>query len=83
MVEGRVQYKDRLLKLPVPKLVVFYNGRTEQPEEAVLKLADSFPSGADADISVKVRLLNVNVGKNEKLLKACRPLGGTLGWSTR
>ena len=69
------KYGNALLKLPVPKLVVFYNGRTEQPEEAVLKLADSFPSGADADISVKVRLLNVNVGKNEKLLKACRPLG--------
>ena len=69
------KYGNVLLKLPVPKLVVFYNGRTEQPEEAVLRLADSFPCGADADISVKVRLLNVNVGKNEKLLKACRPLG--------
>ena len=63
------------MKLPVPKLVVFYNGKKEQPDEMILKLSDSFPEGSDADIEVKVRMLNVNIGRNGMLLEACRPLG--------
>ena len=38
------KYGGRLLQLPVPKLVVFYNGKKEQPDEMILKLSDSFPS---------------------------------------
>ena len=69
------KYGGRLLQLPVPKLVVFYNGKKEQPDEMILMLSDSFPEGSDADIEVKVRMLNVNIGRNGMLLKACRPLG--------
>ena len=69
------KYGVRLLPLPVPKLVVFYNGKKEQPDEMILKLSDSFPEGSDADIEVKVRMLNVNVGRNQLLLEACKPLG--------
>ena len=69
------KYGGRLLQLPVPKLVVFYNGKKEQPDEMILKLSDSFPEGSDADIEVKVRMLNVNIGRNGMLLEACRPLG--------
>ena len=69
------KYGGRLLQLPVPKLVVFYNGKKEQPDEMILKLSDSFPEGSDADIEVKVRMLNVNVGRNTLLLDACKPLG--------
>ena len=79
------KYGGRLLQLPVPKLVVFYNGKKEQPDEMILKLSDSFPEGSDADIEVKVRMLNVNIGRNGMLLEACRPLGeySTPGWSMR
>ena len=69
------KYGGRLLQLPVPLLVVFYNGKKEQPDEMILKLSDSFPEGSDADIEVKVRMLNVNVGRNRLLLEACKPLG--------
>ena len=69
------KYGGRLLQLPVPKLVVFYNGKKEQPDEMILMLSDSFPEGSDADIEVKVRMLNVNIGRNGMLLEACRPLG--------
>ena len=69
------KYGGRLLQLPIPKLVVFYNGKKEQPDEMILKLSDSFPEGSDADIEVKVRMLNVNVGRNRLLLEACKPLG--------
>lgn len=68
------KYGSRLIKLPVPRLVVFYNGTTDEPDEKILKLSDSFPEGADPDIDVRVRMLNINYGRNKTLLDACRPL---------
>ena len=35
-------YNERLVKLPFPRYVVFYNGTKEQPEEQELRLSDSF-----------------------------------------
>ena len=63
-----------MILLPVPKLVVFYNGTTEEPDEMTLRLSDSFPRCSESDIEVRVRMLNVNYGRNRKLLEACRPL---------
>lgn len=68
------KYGSDLLKLPVPKLVVFYNGRKDQPDEKMLYLSDSFPKGAEADIEVRVRMLNVHFGRNQELMNACKPL---------
>ena len=75
IVENKLnKYGSKLLKLPVPKLVVFYNGEKEQEDEVTLKLSDSFPEGADPDIEVRVRMVNINYGRNRKLLEACKPL---------
>ena len=62
------------MHLPAPRLVVFYNGTDEEPEEVILKLSDSFPEGSKSDIEVTVRMLNVNEGKNKELMEACKPL---------
>ncbi len=68
------EFGKRLLSLPVPKLLVFYNGRDEKEDEQILKLTDSFPKNAVSDVEVKVRMLNINYGKNKALLDACKPL---------
>jgi len=68
------KYGSSLIMLPVPKLVVFYNGKSNQPDETILRLSDSYPKDADADIEVKVRMINVNYGRNSQLLNACKPL---------
>ena len=69
-------YGKRIVKLPIPKLVVFYNG-TEGKEDRILKLSDAFETkgqAVESDIEVKVRMININYGQNRKLLGACRPL---------
>lgn len=45
-------------------------------DERILRLSDAFtPDTEDnADIEVKVRMLNVNYGKNRKILDSCKPL---------
>lgn len=66
------QYSSTLQTIPTPHCVCFYNGTQEQPEKQVLKLSDAY--GGDGDIEVKVTMLNVNYGKNQKLMEACKPL---------
>ena len=68
------KYGTRLLALPVPKLVVFYNGTPEREDETILRLSDSFPEGAEADIEVRVRMININYGRSEDILESCEPL---------
>ncbi len=68
------KYGARLLMLPVPKLVVFYNGKMDREDETILRLSDSFPKGADADIEVKVRMINISYGRSQDILAACAPL---------
>ena len=46
------KYGRTLIPLPVPKLVVFYNGAAEQPDETTLHLSDaSPPTGATTPTS--------------------------------
>lgn len=68
------KFGDKIIRLPVPKLMVFYNGTADQPDKKILKLSESFPEGADADIQVKVCMLNVNAGRNKEILNSCKPL---------
>ena len=51
-------------------------GVEEQADETVLRLSDSFDEGhkKDADIEVKVRMLNVNHGRSKELMDKCKPL---------
>ncbi len=72
-------YSTKQVRLPVPKLVTFYNGR-EDMEDSILELKDAFltedgqPVDAESDIQVRVRMININYGKNKELMAACRPL---------
>jgi len=65
-------YSSTLQKVPCPKCVCFYNGTAEQPERQILKLSNSFDG--EGDIEVKVTMLNINYGKNKKLMEVCEPL---------
>lgn len=68
------KFGSAVIPLPVPKLIVFYNGTQDEPDEKILRLSDALPQGADSDIEVTVHMLNINYGKNRELLDACKPL---------
>lgn len=70
-------YGKTTVELPLPKLVVFYNGTDRQEDDTLLRLSDAFAGGAraeESDIEVRVRMLNINKGHNRKLMEACRVL---------
>lgn len=69
-------YGKNIVKLPFPKLVTFYNG-TEGQEDRFLSLSDAFTCDQESmepDIEVKVRMININYGKNTELMDNCKPL---------
>ena len=68
-------YGSRQVKLPTPQCIVFYNGEKEIPEEEILSLSDAFENQkVKASVELKVRMLNINHGKNRELMEKCRVL---------
>ena len=64
------RFSRKLQRLPKPKLICFYNGTENQPEEKILRLSEAFGAD-DGDIEVRVRMLNINYGKNRELMRFC------------
>ena len=74
--EGIDLYRSALAKVPTPYCVCFYNGLAARPEEETLKLSDMFtkPYKGESMVELVVKMININYGRNMKLLNACRPL---------
>lgn len=73
-------YGSRQIALPVPKCVVFYNGEKDAGEDAEeswkMCLSDAFvgrtrSTGINADVEVRVHVLNINYGHNKELMEKC------------
>lgn len=68
-------YGTKLVKIPTPKFVVFYNGLAEQPDRRELKLSDTYEvAEAEVCLELKVLMLNINPGHNEGLMQNCKTL---------
>lgn len=68
-------YSSRLIRLPTPRFVVFYNGIQKQPERRELYLSDAFEIPEECpSLELRVTQLNINKGYNEDLLKRCPTL---------
>lgn len=68
-------YNTRLVKIPSPQYIVFYNGTADYPECTKLRLSDAFinPPG-NKDFEFTATVYNINLGKNKELLDSCKSL---------
>ena len=72
---GKKIYSTRLLKIPTPQYIVFYNGTTSMPDKKELRLSDAFQQPtAQPDIEVVAHMLNINYGHNKELMERCQKL---------
>ena len=72
---GKKIYSTRLLKIPTPQYIVFYNGTTNMPDKKELRLSDAFQQPTEQpDIEVVAHMLNINYGHNKELMERCRKL---------
>ena len=68
-------YSSRLIKLPTPQYIVFYNGEQKQPERQTLKLSDAFENNSvEPCLECTANVININYNHNQKLLSACKTL---------
>ena len=69
-------YGEKKVKIPIPKLLVFYNGEKDIKDKTLnlYDLFDNKQKADEADITVRVRLININHKNNSRLLNACKPL---------
>jgi len=82
IIDNKAIYRKNLFTIPTPEFYVLYNGRDAYPDKVTLKLSDAFKyvniPGAEniPALELVVRVLNVNVGHNEKILEKCESLRG-------
>ncbi len=70
-------YNSKLVKIPTPQYIVFYNGPEEYPECSKQKLSDAFMHPRDDhEYEFTATVYNINFDKNKDLLESCRPLKG-------
>lgn len=68
-------YREKLVEIPTPEFVVFYNGIKKRPERKILKLSDSFQvKEKTPSLELLVTMLNINVGCNQDLMQNCKTL---------
>lgn len=69
-------YSSRLIKLPSPCFIVFYNGSDKKlDDKTYLRLSGSFIKPQKGNFyEWTATMLNINEGHNQKLLSNCKPL---------
>ncbi len=72
-------YGSKLIPLPKPQYIVFYNGKVDRPDSEKLKLSSAFPNKAvDLDIEKEFEwtatMLNINYGRNVDIVRHCKKL---------
>lgn len=68
-------YGTSLIRIPVPKFAVFYNGTTDMPSSWEVKLSDSFMKPESSpELELVCKVYNINPDKGEGLLDDCKIL---------
>ena len=72
----RLLYGSKLIKIPLPQYIVFYNGVQDMGgERKLLRLSDAFEK-EDPNYGYEwtAEMININYGHNEELLNSCKLL---------
>lgn len=74
-IQRKSLYSSTLIRLPAPRFVVFYNGLQNTADDLLLKLSDAYEKvDVEPELELKVRLININPGRNPELMTRCRTL---------
>ena len=70
-------YSPRIIRLPNPKFIVFYNGLDKQPARRKMRLSDAYANKEEhPSLELIVVQININPGYNDELLNSCPSLYG-------
>ena len=67
-------YGSKLLKLPTPKFIVFYNGEKDIEDLKELRFTSSLMYPDESSVEVVAQVININSGEADEILTRCQPL---------
>lgn len=69
MIKDHDLYSRKLIKIPKPKFVIFYNGSEDRPEVEVQRLSEAYSHAGDDEDSIELicTAYNINPDKNDGL----------------
>ena len=81
-INSKTLYSRKPVSIPRPEFFVLYNGKEPFPDSAVFKLSDLFMKPKELELSEKtnplleleVKVLNINEGRNSKIVNRCKKL---------
>ena len=81
IIDKKEVYRQKVVKLPTPELIVLYNGKAPFPTEKMLKLSDAFietpkQTSCFGSVELTVRVLNINAGYNDEIINRSDALRG-------
>ena len=72
---GLNRYQKKLIPLPFPRFIVFYNGEEEIGENLTLRLSDAFEKRKEEPaVECVAKFININYGHNQELMEKCQRL---------
>ena len=75
MVDNSSLYSSKMVKIPSPRFIVFYNGTAKRPERQIMKLSDLYELPEENPmLELQVLVLNINQGNNNDLKEKCKTL---------
>lgn len=70
-------YSSKLIELPTPQFLVFYNGTDNIEDHVVLRLSEAFTSSeVEPCLECVAHVYNINHGRNRQIMSKCRKLEG-------
>jgi hypothetical protein len=84
ILEDKNVYTTKTIHVPRPEFFVLYNGTAPYPDEQVLRLSEAFesprslglPEKEGDELELIVRVININQGRNEEIIKRSSMLNG-------
>ena len=68
-------YGTKIVPIPTPNFLIFYNGEEEMPDRKTLKLSNAYTYlDGTPKLELEAVMLNINPGHNEELLSTCKSL---------
>ena len=75
MIKDDNLFGQKMVNIPPPRFLIFYNGSAPYPEQTILKLSDLYiVKEEEISLELTAIMLNINPGYNEELKSACKTL---------
>ena len=74
LVPVRKRFRTKAAQIPTPSFIIFYNGKSEQEKETLLRLSDAYQEKSDTGtyaLELEVRMININQKAGHSILEKC------------